>query len=138
MKTQDPELIKYLREKSFNELNESFEGASIMANWLNAMTDKYDQMSIKEFKNEVIHYESLKQLCSDIERSVLKNKIEPKNIDALINILKYGKLQLSKPQHDKSKTKVKNKITVEYLQNLIDKLESNVDINNIFISNRID
>jgi hypothetical protein len=105
-----------------------------LVKWYLSMAGKYLPMSIDEFINEVLPYETMELFCNSVEQAVSENKIDPKNLDTLINILKYGKLQLSKPQHDKSKTKVKNKITVEYLQNLIETLELQKQMNTNIIS----
>lgn len=92
-------------------------------NWWQSFSNKYQPMSIDEFKNEVLPYETMDVFYTYVEQYVKEKKIDLKDIDTLINILKIGKLQLSKPQHDKDKTKVANKITAEYLQNLIEYLE---------------
>jgi len=92
-------------------------------NWWQSFSNKYQPMSIDEFKNEVLPYETMDVFYTYVEQYVKEKKIDLKDIDTLINILKIGKLKLSKPQHDKDKTKVANKISAEYLQNLIEYLE---------------
>jgi hypothetical protein len=82
---------------------------SDFANWLLSVANKYQPMGIYEYFNEVEPYESMELFCNSIEQAVSETEIDPKNLETLINIFKYGKLQLSIPQHEKSKKKDKNK-----------------------------
>ncbi|MHC1778457.1 MAG: hypothetical protein AB9834_23850 [Lentimicrobium sp.] len=112
----DPESIKYLESRSKAENDELFEAMKLQVKYQKINADNLPEL-----------YKEMEMLCVTvehfIEQGVSKKKIGPKDIDTLINVLKIGKLQLSRPRPDGHKTKDENKITADYIQNLMETLE---------------
>jgi hypothetical protein len=133
MKTQhDPKLIKQLRERSKDEIQKTFEGGKSIANLLNTLSTKYS-MPIDEYISDVQPFETLRQRYALIYQSIM-HEVDPKDFDTIITYLNRVKAEFSEPQHPKSKSKFIQKYQVDFLQNLIDKLESDNRINtNIII-----
>jgi hypothetical protein len=126
-KKHDPELIKYLLKRSQVKNEESFEVSRSMANWLNSMADKYS-MPIDKFINDVTPYESIRQYYANIYQ-VIRTEFYSNDIDKLILYYNRVKEEFSEPQHPESKTKVIYQYHVEFIQNLINKLEADKKIN---------
>lgn len=119
----DEELVKYLKSLPKDRVREIIENAKSKANWLLSMADEYPSMSINEFINDVQPYETLKQYYALIYK-VIQSELNPKDVDTLIKIFNRAKEEYSTPQHDKSKTKLINQYHVEFIQNLINKMEA--------------
>lgn len=124
----DPELIKILFDRSQVENEKSFEASKSMANILNVLSDKFTPMAIDKFINDVQPFETIRQYYADIYQVIL-NEIDPKDYDKIISCFNRVKVEFSTPQHDKSKTKVINQYHVEFIQNLISKLEADKKLN---------
>jgi hypothetical protein len=98
-----------------------------LVKWLRSMADSYS-MPIDEFINDIQPYETLKQRYSLIYQAIL-NEVNTKDFDIIITHFKHLKDVCSTPQHDKDKTKAINQYHVEFIQNLINKLESYKSLN---------
>lgn len=93
-----------------------------LVKWLRSMADSYS-MPIDEFINDIQPFETLKQRYSLIYQAIL-NEVDTKDFDTIIKHFKHLKDECSTPQHDKDKTKAINQYHIEFIDNLINKLES--------------
>jgi hypothetical protein len=116
-------------ERLIDEFNKIKDNSKAIINWLIDMPKRYPPKSINEFRDEILPYENLKLIYTQLEQAIFA-EVDPKDFETVISLLRSAKIKLSAPLHSEDKTKDLQQYEIGFLQNIICLLEENKQTNN--------